>query len=68
MIFCYIKRYKGKLFARKNILQRNKMHKAYLIILHNKIYRNRCFGSKNPSSGIERTKPLKAIYIFKIYI
>ena len=33
----YIKRY---------YLQRNKTPKAYLIILHNKIYRNRHFGSK----------------------
>ena len=35
-------------------------------MLNKKIYRNRRFGSKNPSSGIERTNVLKAIYIFKI--
>ena len=44
------------------------MHKAHLIILHNKIYINQRFGSKNLSSGIEYTNILTAIYIFKIYI
>ena len=44
-------------------LQRNKKLKAYLIVLLNTIYGNRRFRSKNPSSGIECSKILKAINI-----
>ena len=48
----------------KKTFQRNKTHKAYFIIFH-KIYRNRRFGSKNPSPGIECFDIVKAKIYYK---